>query len=86
MGKYDECIKDCDQAVKRGRDRRSDYKMVVTALIRKETALVKLAKTSKDYEQAIEVFRKALIEYRNPDTLKKVNDAEIAKKELEQQE
>ncbi|XP_071730782.1 hsp70-Hsp90 organizing protein 1-like [Rutidosis leptorrhynchoides] len=86
MGKYDECIKDCDKAVERGRELRSDYKMVARALTRKGTALVKMAKTSKDYEPAIETFQKALTEHRNPDTLKKLNDAERAKKELEQQE
>nr|XP_043629595.1 hsp70-Hsp90 organizing protein 3-like [Erigeron canadensis] len=86
MGKFDECIKDCEKAVERGRELRSDYKMVARALTRKGTALVKMAKTSKDYDPAIETFQKALTEHRNPDTLKKLNDAERAKKELEQQE
>ncbi|XP_068650142.1 hsp70-Hsp90 organizing protein 3-like [Aristolochia californica] len=86
MGKYDECIKDCDKAVERGRELRSDYKMVARALTRKGTALVKLAKCSKDFEPAIETFQKALTEHRNPDTLKKLNEAERMKKELEQQE
>ncbi|KAL9250817.1 Hsp70-Hsp90 organizing protein 2-like protein [Drosera capensis] len=86
IGKYDECIQDCDKAVERGRELRSDYKMVARALTRKGTALAKLAKSSKDYDVAIEVFQKALTEHRNPDTLKKLNDAERAKKELEQQE
>ncbi|KAJ3706586.1 hypothetical protein LUZ61_010291 [Rhynchospora tenuis] len=86
MGKYDECIKDCDKAVERGRELRSDFKMIARALTRKGTALLKLAKTSKDFDTAIETFQKALTEHRNPDTLKKLNDAERAKKELEQQE
>ncbi|CAH9102598.1 unnamed protein product [Cuscuta epithymum] len=86
MGKYEECIKDCDQAVERGRELRSDFKMIAKALTRKGTALVKMAKCSKDYKPAIETFQKALTEHRNPDTLKKLNDAEKAKKELEQQE
>ena len=60
--------------------------MIAKALTRKGTALAKLAKCSKDYELAIESFQKALTEHRNPDTLKKLNDAEKAKKELEQQE
>lgn len=47
---------------------------------------MKLAKCSKDYEPAIEAFQKALTEHRNPDTLKRLNDAEKAKKELEQLE
>ncbi|KAG8060082.1 hypothetical protein GUJ93_ZPchr0002g24367 [Zizania palustris] len=86
IGKYDECIKDCDKAVERGRELRADFKMVSRALTRKGTALVKLAKTSKDYDIAIETFQKALTEHRNPDTLKRLNEAERAKKELEQQE
>ncbi|KAM3687075.1 hypothetical protein ACB098_10G050000 [Castanea mollissima] len=86
MGQYEDCIKDCDKAVERGRELRSDFKMIAKALTRKGSALVKMAKTSKDYEPAIESFQKALTEHRNPDTLKKLNDAEKAKKELEQQE
>ncbi|GAB2300890.1 Hsp70-Hsp90 organizing protein 2 [Dionaea muscipula] len=86
MSKYDDCIKDCDKAVERGRELRSDFKMIARALTRKGTALAKMAKSSKDYDLAIEVFQKALTEHRNPDTLKKLNDAERAKKELEQQE
>jgi stress-induced-phosphoprotein 1 len=60
--------------------------MISRALTRKGTALSKLAKSSKDYDVAIETFQKALTEHRNPDTLKKLNEAERAKKELEQQE
>lgn len=86
MGKYDDCIKDCDKAVEKGRELRADFKMLARALTRKGSALVKLAKTSKDFEPAIETFQKALTEHRNPDTLKKLNDAERAKKDLEQQE
>ncbi|XP_044477178.1 hsp70-Hsp90 organizing protein 3-like [Mangifera indica] len=86
MGQHEECIKDCDKAVERGRELRSDFKMIARALTRKGTALVKMAKCSKDYESAIETFQKALTEHRNPDTLKKLNEAEKAKKELEQQE
>ncbi|KAL4362890.1 hypothetical protein GQ457_04G037960 [Hibiscus cannabinus] len=86
MGKYEDCIKDCDKAVERGRELRADYKMIARALTRKGTALVKMAKCSKDYEAAIETFQKALTEHRNPDTLKKLNDAEKAKKDLEQLE
>lgn len=83
---YKDCIKDCDNAVERGRELRTDFKMIARALTRKGTALVKLAKSSKDYDPAIETFQKALTEHRNPDTLKKLNDAEKAKKDLEQQE
>ncbi|KAL5555445.1 hypothetical protein UlMin_037681 [Ulmus minor] len=67
------------------RELRSDFKMIAKALTRKGTALVKLSKCSKDDELAIETFQKALTEHRKPETLKKLNDAEKAKKELEQQ-
>lgn len=73
-------------AVERGRELRADFKMISRALTRKGTALAKLAKCSKDYDVAIEAFQKALTEHRNPDTLKRLNDAERAKKDLEQQE
>ncbi|KAK4477861.1 hypothetical protein RD792_017124 [Penstemon davidsonii] len=75
----------CDRAVQRGRELRSDYKMVARALTRKGTALTKMAKTSKDYEPAIAVFQKARTEHRNADILKKLNDALKAKKYLEKQ-
>ena len=45
--------------------------------------LVKLSKCSKDDEPTIETFQKALTEHHNPKTLKKLNDAEKAKKDLE---
>lgn len=83
---YEECIADCELAVETGRSLHADYKLIAKALTRKGTTLVKMAKTSKDYEAAIEVFNKALTEHRNPDTLKKLNEAERVKKELEQRE
>jgi len=55
-------------------------------LTRKGTALGKMAKVSKDYEPVIQTYQKALTEHRNPETLKRLNEAERAKKELEQQE
>lgn len=60
--------------------------MVARALTRKGTALVKMAKCSADFDPAIETFQKALTEHRNPDTLKKLNEAQKAKKDLEQKE
>lgn len=86
MGKYEECIDDCEKAVEKGRELHSDFKMIAKALTRKGTAYVKMANISKDYDLAIEAFNKALTEHRNPETLKKLNEAEKAKKELEQKE
>ena len=78
-----ECIKDCDEAVESGRKLRSDSKMIAIALTRKGPAMVKMAKCSKDYEPAIEIFQKALTEHHNPDTLKELDDAIKTKKDLE---
>ena len=86
MVKHEECINDCDRAVERGSELHSDFKIIAGSLNRKGAAYVKMAKCSKDYEPAIEAFQKALIEHRNPDTLKKLNETEKAKKDLEQQE
>uniref|UniRef100_A0A453LVC3 Uncharacterized protein n=1 Tax=Aegilops tauschii subsp. strangulata TaxID=200361 RepID=A0A453LVC3_AEGTS len=63
---YDDCIRDCYTTVERGRELHADcpgFKMVSRALIRKATALAKLAKSSKDYDAAIETFQKALTEH-----------------------
>ena len=60
--------------------------MIAISLTRKGTALVKMAKLSKDYDTAIETFQKALSEHHIPCTLKKLNDAKKAKRELEQKE
>ncbi|GMJ15012.1 Hop2 [Hibiscus trionum] len=32
MGKYEDCIKDCDKAVERGRELRADYKMIASVV------------------------------------------------------
>ncbi|KAG4947298.1 hypothetical protein JHK87_043305 [Glycine soja] len=42
--RFDDCIKDCERAVERGKELRSDYKMIARALTRKGTALAKMAK------------------------------------------
>ncbi|XP_010458658.1 PREDICTED: hsp70-Hsp90 organizing protein 2-like [Camelina sativa] len=86
LGEYNECIKDCDEAVERGRDLSTDYKMVAKALTRKGTALTKMVNCSKDYEPAIEAFQKALTEHRNSDTLERLKEAERAKKDWELKE
>lgn len=58
---FESCIKDCDDAVERGRQLHSDYKMISRALTRKGTAFVKLAKTSADFDPAIAAFNKVRI-------------------------
>ncbi len=49
-------------------------------------ASISLVVAAQDYDPAIEAFQKALTEHRNPDTLKKLNDAEKAQKQKQQEE
>ena len=44
MGDYEACIKDCDDAVTRGRELHTDYSIISRALARKGNALVKLGR------------------------------------------
>ncbi|GJR77969.1 stress-inducible protein [Tanacetum coccineum] len=53
---YDECIKDCDKSMKRGRELHFDYKMVAGALTRKGTASIKMTKVSKDFEPSLNLY------------------------------
>jgi len=56
MRRYENYIKDCDKVVERGREFRSDFKMIARALTRKGTALVKLSKCSQESEPTIKTF------------------------------
>ena len=58
---YDRCIKDCDQAVERGRELRQDYKLIAKALTRKGNAQVKQEKL----DDAILTYQKSLTEHRS---------------------
>lgn len=77
MGEYEQCAKDCDEAVSKGREQRADYKLIGRALARKGNALAKLGRL----EEAIEVYNKSLTEHRHADTLKRLNEAERTLKE-----
>jgi len=76
MGKFPECIADCDAAVEKGREMRADYKMVARAIARKGTALEK----SGDMEGAIAMYNKALTEHRSADVLTKLRACEAGLK------
>ncbi|KAL0757705.1 hypothetical protein Bca101_095373 [Brassica carinata] len=87
MGKYKECIEDCDKAVEKGIELGSDHKMIARVLTRKGTAFVKMAKCSKDYEPAIEAYRRALTVHRsNAEAFNKMKEAERAKQVWERRE
>ncbi|KAF9361756.1 Hsp90 cochaperone [Mortierella sp. AD094] len=75
MGKFDECIKTCEEAIDVGREHRADYKLIAKALGRIGTAYYK----QNNLSEAIRYYGKSLAEHRTPDILNKLKEAEKAK-------
>ncbi|KAL6898097.1 hypothetical protein ACP4OV_006693 [Aristida adscensionis] len=86
MGKYKECARDCDEAVARGRELRADNKLIAKALSRKASALLELVGCAGDYAPAIRALQQSLAEHYSEETLKKLDEAESARKERVEQE
>lgn len=82
QGEYDLCIKDCDDALEKGRELRADYKVIARALQRKGNAYVKKGML----EEAIEMYQKSLTEHRDAGTLKRLNETEKTLKTKKEQE
>uniref|UniRef100_A0A6G1SIP6 Stress-induced-phosphoprotein 1 n=1 Tax=Aceria tosichella TaxID=561515 RepID=A0A6G1SIP6_9ACAR len=78
-GEYDECIKQCQQAIDVGRENRADFKLIAKAFSRMASAYFKQG----HLEQARTFFQKSLSEHRTPDTLSKLNEVEKILKERE---
>jgi stress-induced-phosphoprotein 1 len=83
---YEECVRDCDEAVKRGRELSSGSELIAKALSRKASALLELACCAADYAPAIGALKLSLAENYSEETLEKLNDAESVRKEVEEQE
>ena len=81
QGRYDECIKDCETAIEKGRELRADYKLIARAMTRIGNSQVKQGKL----EDAISTYTKSLTEHRNADTLKRLNDTERALKKAQEE-
>jgi hypothetical protein len=65
---YQECVKDCDEAVERGRELNADHKLVAKALLRKASALLELAGCAGDYAPVIRALQQSLAEHYSEDT------------------
>ena len=76
-GDLEGCIEDCEKAIERGRELRTDYKLIARAMTRKGNALMKMG----ELEEAILTYNRSLTEHRNADTLKRLNEAEKALKD-----
>ena len=81
QGKYDECIADCEAAIEKGRELRADYKLIARAMTRIGNSLVKQGKL----EEAIRIYNKSLTEHRSADTLERLNKAERALKQAQEE-
>ncbi|KAI9203058.1 uncharacterized protein BJ171DRAFT_460857 [Polychytrium aggregatum] len=79
IGKYQETITICEQAIETGRDLRVDYKLIARAFARIATSHHKLG----NLELAIKNYNHSLAEHRTPDTLNKLRELEKEKKEAD---
>ncbi|KAH8607165.1 putative Tetratricopeptide repeat TPR repeat [Trypanosoma vivax] len=78
-GEYEECIAQCEKALEHGRENRCDYTVIAKLMTRQALCLQKM----KRYDEAVALFKKALVEHRNPDTLAKLNACEKEKEKFE---
>lgn len=69
---YDKCIAECERGIEHGRENRCDYTVIAKLMTRHALCLQK----QKKYEAAIDLYKRALVEWRNPDTLKKLTECE----------
>lgn len=79
---YDTCIAECEKALEHVREHnKNDYQLVGKLLTRQAFCNQKL----KKYDEAIAIYKKALVEWRNPDTLAKLTACEKEKKVSEEE-
>ncbi|XP_039842556.1 U-box domain-containing protein 70-like isoform X3 [Panicum virgatum] len=84
--KYKDCVRDCDDAVRRGRELGAESKLIAKALSRKASALLELADCAGDYAPAIRALEQSLAEHYCEETLDKLGEAERKRKQVEEQE
>lgn len=72
QGEYDKCIAECERGLEHGRENRCDYTIIGKLMTRQAFCLQK----QKKYAEAVELYKRALVEWRNPDTLKKLTECE----------
>ncbi|AAZ11407.1 stress-induced protein sti1, putative [Trypanosoma equiperdum] len=78
-GEYELCMEKCENALEHGRENKCDYTVIAKLMTRQALCLQKL----KRFDEAIALFKKALVEHRNPDTLAKLNACEKEKAKFE---
>ncbi|KKA27762.1 hypothetical protein TD95_001267 [Thielaviopsis punctulata] len=71
-GDYQACVDACSKAVEEGRQMFADFKMIAKSYARIGLAYEKMGKT----QEAIDNYKKSLMEHRTPDTVNKLRAAE----------
>lgn len=71
-GEYETCIAECQKALEHGHENRCDYTIIGKLMTREAFCLQKM----KKYEEAIALYKRSLVEWRNADTLKKLDACE----------
>jgi len=79
MKKYEDCIKECLDAIELGRENRADFKLISKAFLRAGNSYKKLG----DYRNAKVFYEKSLSEHRTPETRSLLADVEKLIKEEE---
>jgi stress-induced-phosphoprotein 1 len=75
-GEYEACIQKCIEAIEHGREHKADYTVVAKLMTRHASCLQKLGQ----YDEAIALFQKSLLEHRNAETLTKLDACKTEKK------
>jgi len=80
QGKFEDCIKQCNEAVEIGRKNKADYKLIAKSLSRAGNAYAKM----ENYDEAIRQFDLSLVEHRSPDVITRLNQIKKILKEKEE--
>ncbi|VDN19113.1 unnamed protein product [Dibothriocephalus latus] len=81
MRDYPKCIEICEEAVSKGRELRSDYKLIAKAFAR----IAHCYENQGDLQNAKKYYDKSLSEFRAPDVIKKSQALDKKIKEMERQ-
>jgi len=77
--RWDECLKECEQAIEVGRENKADYKFIAKAYAR----MANVKTQEKDYVAALKFYDSSLSEHRNPEIITKRQEVEKIVKEQE---
>eukprot|EP01118_Nematostelium_gracile_P007605 TRINITY_DN2488_c0_g1_i4.p1 TRINITY_DN2488_c0_g1~~TRINITY_DN2488_c0_g1_i4.p1 ORF type:complete len:611 (-),score=213.86 TRINITY_DN2488_c0_g1_i4:24-1787(-) len=81
QAKYDECIKDAETAIEKGRKQYADFSVIAKAYARIGNAHMK----TKNYAKAVEAYETSLTEHRTAATLDSLKKAEKFKEQAEKE-